>query len=108
MDPLDEKELSPLLRRWEAPQTPSSLSDRVLPARVSWWRWLMTGTIRVPVPVGFAALAILVAWMLYSRPAPPPVAAPSVTNTLADFQPWRQLEPRIIGENNENNELPRK
>ena len=108
MDPLNEKELSSLLRRWKAPEAPSSLRSKVLPRRLSWWRWLITGTIRIPVPVGLAAIAILAAWMLYSRPAPSPVVQPAATNTLADFQPVRQLEPRIIETNNESNELPKK
>ena len=85
MDPLNEKELSSLLRRWKSPEAPSSLRGVVLPRRLSWWRWLMTGTIRIPVPLGVAA-----------------------TNTLADFQPVRQLEPRIIESNDESNELPKK
>ena len=99
MEPMDDKELGQLLRRWKAPETPSSLTRRVLPPKTSGWRWLITGSIRIPVPLGVAAILILVVWMLLDRkPAPEPIAQPvSDSSTLADFQPVRQLEPRILG-----------
>ena len=108
MEPLDEKELSQLLRRWQAPETPSSLSHKVLSGRPPWWRWLMTGTIRIPVPMGIAAIAVFAAWMWYSRPAPVQPSPPSASTTLADFQPVPQLEPKIVGKDEDNNELPEK
>lgn len=108
MDPLDEKELSPLLRQWKAPETPADLGAKVRPHRFSIWRWLTTGSIRIPVPVGLAALAILLVWMLYSRPAPVPVVEPAASNTLADFQPVQQLEPKIIGGTDDTREQQQK
>jgi hypothetical protein len=108
MEPLDEKELRPLLRLWKAPETPSGLRDKVLPPRPSWWRWLITGTIRIPVPVGVAVVAVLAAWIWFSRPTPAPVVQPSASKSIADFQPVPQLEPRIIGKNDESNESPAK
>jgi len=103
MEPLDEKELNALLRRWEAPDTPPSLGRRVLGHRGSWWRWLWTGSIRVPVPVLGAAFVVLLAVWIYSSasggvgPAPPEFRRPDSVS-LADFQPVRRLEPRIVGE----------
>ena len=101
MEPLDEKELSPLLRRWEAPNAPPSLERRVLPRRGSpwrWsWRWLLTGTIRVPVPVGIAAaVGLLGLWIYWPGAEHEPVAQPPASVTLADFQPVQQLEPTIV------------
>ena len=106
MEPLDEKELNALLRRWKAPDTPAGLGRRVLGHRGSWWRWLWSGTIRVPVPVLGAAFVVLLAVWIYSSasspssdvgPAPPASGRPDPVS-LADFQPVRQLEPRIVGE----------
>lgn len=98
MEPLDEKELSHLLRQWEAPAAPATLGRRVLPRRGSWWRWLFTGTIRIPVPVGVAAVVLVGLWLHYSKPSTSvPVAQPAPTVSLADFQPVKQLEPQILG-----------
>lgn len=101
MEPLDDKELDQLLHRWEAPAAPASLAQRVLPRRESWWRWLLTGTIRVPVPVGFAAVLLVVFWLYQSGvrgPAPAEAPRREPTVSLADFQPVSQLEPRLAGE----------
>jgi len=100
---MDDKELSQLLRRWKAPETPSSLTRRVLPPKRSGWRWLLTGSIRIPVPLGVAALLVLALWLLIDRkPAPEPIAQPAPDSiTLADFQPVHQLEPRVLGKNQE-------
>jgi hypothetical protein len=99
MEPLDDKDLKDLLGQWEAPPAPRGLWRRIDSRRGSWWTWLLTGSIRVPVPVG-AAIVILAAGWIYSTsssdlgaPTPPP-QAPSVS--LADFHPVEQLEPRII------------
>jgi hypothetical protein len=97
MEPLDEKELSYLLRKWEAPEAPPSLKRRVFPGRRLSWRWLFTGTIRVPVPVGVAAIVLVVIWIYYFKPTTTvPVAQPAGTVSLVDFQPVRQLEPVVV------------
>jgi len=102
MEPLDDKELSELLRRWEAPAAPPGLKRRVLTRRGSWWRWLLTGTICVPVPVGGATVVLLALWIYSSVPARPPATPPAASVSLADFQPVEQLEPMIIRSGNEN------
>ena len=65
----------------------------------------MTGTIRIPVPVGLAAAIALVAVWIYvgtgrSEPVvagePPVIQHPVVS--LADFQPVQEVELRIIGD----------
>jgi len=96
MEPLNDDELNRLLAQWKAPNAPPSLDRKVLP-RPSWWRWMLSGTIRVPVPVGVAALVALGVWLYFSGAAARPVSRPeAVPVTLADFQPVKQLEPRIV------------
>jgi len=97
MEPLDEKELNQLLQRWEAPAAPPRLQKKLTPApspRV--WQWFLRGSIRIPVPVGLAVVLAFVVWMIIGRTPPPPAAQPAASNSLADFQPVRQLEPRLV------------
>jgi hypothetical protein len=99
MEPLDDRELNHLLQQWKAPATPASIGQR------PWWRWLISGGIRVPVPVVFAMVAVL-ALLFYFRTSGKPAparqeASQPGTVSLADFQPVRQLEPRVIGRGNE-------
>ena len=66
----NDSDLRQLLREWKAPQTPASLESRVLPPRQNWWRVLLHGYIRIPVPVA-CCLAILMAgaaWRLATNP----------------------------------------
>jgi hypothetical protein len=101
MEPLDDKELNQLLRQWKAPATPARIEQRVLPRSAPWWKWLFMGAIRVPVPVALAMVAVL-ALVFYFRTSDKPKPAPQNashpgTVSLADFQPVKQLEPRVIG-----------
>jgi hypothetical protein len=97
MEPLDDKELDQLLRRWQAPQAPATLEQRVFPTARSWWRWLLKGTIRIPVPVGVAIVFVTALWIYYSTPAATPSAAkPPEPVSLVDFKPVQQLEPVIV------------
>lgn len=71
----DDAQLREMLQEWRAPQTPESLEKRVLalpeppsrqdrPSHQEWWRFLLKGYIRVPVPVAccVAALVLFAAW----------------------------------------------
>src|SRR5262245_43893674 len=99
MEPLDEQELHTLLQKWEAPPAPSALRPRVLPARKSLWRWMFTGSIRVPAPFAFAAVALILLMVFYAKPVPPaPSSQADGSVSLAEFQPVRQLEPVRLGE----------
>jgi hypothetical protein len=90
MEPLSDNELKQALREWQAPDAPPGLERRIFSRpSLPWWRWLLTGSIRVPVPAGILALIVL-AFIAYSSYA----SRKSVT--LSDFQPVKQLEPRII------------
>ncbi len=105
MEPLDDRELNHLLQQWKAPAAPVTIEQRVLPRPESWWRWLFVGAIRVPVPVALAMVAVLALLFYFRTPdKPKPVpqnASQSGAVSLADFQPVRQLEPRVIGRGDE-------
>jgi hypothetical protein len=91
MEPLGENELKQALREWEAPDAPPDLERRIF-SRVPGapgWRWLLSGSIRVPVPAGILVL-VLLAFIAYSSY----LSRKAVT--LSDFQPVKQLQPRII------------
>jgi len=102
MEPLSENELNQLLEQWKAPDAPNRLKP---PGRSAWWSWLFTGTIRVPVPVGLAILVALLLWA-YARESAskPAVQGPAARPvSIADFQPVKELQPRVIGRANEGN-----
>jgi hypothetical protein len=55
------------------------------------WRWLVAGSIRVPVPVGIAAcvLLLLLAFQVFRKPK-------QAVGSLSQFQPVTELKPRIV------------
>jgi hypothetical protein len=57
----------------------------------AWLRWLATGTIRVPVPVGIGAVVFLIFLGFHAFRSPEPAHV-----GLAEFQPVTELKPRII------------
>jgi hypothetical protein len=63
-------ELRELLREWKAPEAPASLEARMRRRR-PWWKVLVHGYIRVPVPVacGLAILMAGAAWRLTTAPS---------------------------------------
>ena len=91
----DDKKLSVLLTEWRLPGAPASLDARVLGARTPWWKRLLIGSIRIPVPVAMALAGALIvmAAALVHRPAPRPTSAPV---DLAGFQPVARMNYRII------------
>jgi len=83
MQPLDDDELRGLLREWRPPLTPSSLESSVYNmANPPWFkrylRWLATGSIRVPVPVGLAVAMLLLALAVQAVRAPKPAGGKCV------------------------------
>lgn len=109
MEPLNEKELDYLLQQYEAPAAPPSVEARLFPrtGRLSWWRWLCVGSIRVPVPVSIAIAVLLVLSILFGfsqrKPEIPQANQPAHSVTLADFQLVKQIQPRIIRRGHERN-----
>jgi hypothetical protein len=105
MDPLNDDELTELLHRWRAPAAPLGLEEKVFPAaqRMPWRRWLLSGSIRVPVPVALVAFVVLLSAIVFSLSARYPVLRPAAAVTLSDFQPVKQLQPRIIRSTYEGN-----
>lgn len=81
----DDARLKEVLQEWQAPAAPPSLEQSVLGslgsrAKPVWWRFLITGYIRVPVPVacGLAVLVLFAAWRAVRPPlsgAPCSIAA---------------------------------
>src|SRR5215471_9392889 len=101
MGPLNEEELHGLLRQWQAPDAPASLDARVLgaPRHDRWWKWFLTGSIRIPAPVGVLA-AIVIAWLLFQVRLP---SKPSVQEVnFANFQPVKELKPIVLRNSYEN------
>ncbi len=98
MEPLNDDELNALLRRWEAPAAPPALERRIFgrPEPRGWWRWLVAGSVRVPVPVFVTLLVMLSALSYFAARTHP--ARPAAVRELkfSDFQPVAKLQPRII------------
>jgi len=92
----DDGKLRELLKEWQAPGAPKSLDERMLRLRQPWWRVLLTGSIRIPVPVGVAlAVAFLTMAGAVWREgrAPEPVAS---SISLVEFRPVNDLHVRVI------------
>ena len=71
---MDDRELNRLLREWTAPDAPPHLRPRRARSPM---RWLVSGTIRVPVPVALAALVLATLWFGWTRPGPASTPEPS-------------------------------
>jgi len=80
---MTDDQLSALLRKWNI-QAPDSLEGRVFSQqsarRLGWWRFLLRGYIRVPVPLVCCVSLLMIGtvWRLSTRP-PAPCAMASVT-----------------------------
>jgi hypothetical protein len=103
MEPLHDRELNELLREWKAPDAPGRLRPPRRPSAEPWWRWLVTGTIRVPVPVGLAAALLAALWVYTGSNREPAAGVPAVVReepavSLADFQPVEVVQLRVVGE----------
>jgi quercetin dioxygenase-like cupin family protein len=90
---MDDPELNRLLREWKAPDAPPHLRPRR--SRRSWLGWLVTGTIRVPVPAALAALVLAAFWFASMWPRPtsaPETSAPRPSGELARYALTGPLE----------------
>jgi hypothetical protein len=94
--PLDDEQLNAALQQWKAPAAPSYLEQRVLAAArpsqwKTWLQWLTSGSVSVPVPAAVCAVVLLLfmaAHILQRNDRPQP--------TLSEFQPVKELKPRLI------------
>jgi hypothetical protein len=95
VEPTDELKLNELLKEWQVPGAPPSLDARVLARREKWWSFLLTGSIRVPVPVGvaIATILLLMGVALVRQPAVKRADSPV---SLVDFRPVDDPHVRVI------------
>ncbi len=94
MEPLNDRELDELLRQWPARPAPDSLTRRIRHAqRGPWWQWLLTGSIRIPVPLALGA-ALVLALAFFALRGPRNASTPQPQSAV--FHPVKRLEPRII------------
>lgn len=84
---MTDDELRAILKTWAAPAAPASLRKRVLRPRFS-LRWILTGQVRVPVPVLLAILCVLM-FAAYRTMRP-------TASSLSDFEQVREFQPRIV------------
>lgn len=90
---MDDRELNRLLSEWKAPDAPPHLRPRR--AHGSWLGWLVTGAIRVPVPVALAALVLAAFWTASMRSEPistPETSGPRRSGELARYALTGPLE----------------
>lgn len=90
---IEEDDLQPVLREWEAPQPSAEMDARVLAAfrntrRGSWWRRIWSARVTIPVPILAAALLLLAVIAIFemrsaSRVVTTPPANPA-TVTVPD------------------------
>jgi len=82
---MEERELDRVLREWKAPDAPPHL--RPPRARGSRLRWLITGSIRVPVPAAIVAVLLAALWVASARtePVSPDTTAPRRSGELARY-----------------------
>jgi hypothetical protein len=104
MEPLNDQELDELLKQWAAPPAPETLAKRMRHRqRGAWWRWLLSGSIRVPVPLALAlggVFALMLVFIIAARNPEEKFVRPPHS---AVFQPVKRLEPRIIRSSYEAN-----
>ena len=88
MEPDEDRQLRELLHEWKVGDAPKSLDERVL-GRRRCWRFLLMGSIRVPVPVAIVIIAVMSLFVLR-------VNRRTSVVTLKDFQPVQDPVARII------------
>jgi hypothetical protein len=109
-DELSERELDALLPEWKVPMAPARLRVAVFPeGRLSWWKRLWTGSVRVPLPVICVVLFLLavLVWRNFNqRTIYRDRVMPSLATTgseSGELQPVTELRPRIIRGGNVQN-----
>jgi hypothetical protein len=78
MERSDDEELRNLLREWQVPSISPSVEERVLTARRPWWRFLLDGYVRVPIPVVCCLVVLLAAAEGWRWTTPAQTVAPRI------------------------------
>src|SRR5687767_5547718 len=95
MQSMNDDDLRNLLRKWEAPSLPPAVEKKILAGATSpagaFVRWLMTGSIRVPAPVAVAMVLVCILLGIYAYRS-----SHTAQTTMAEFQPVKDFNPRII------------
>ena len=99
MEHNDDPKLNELLHEWQVEGVPPSLDARIAKLHRNWWSTLLTGSIRVPIPVGVAvsaALLVMAGALVRQRTESPaaPATVPSIS--LVEFRPVMDLNVRVI------------
>jgi hypothetical protein len=109
MEPLEDRELSTMLRQWRAPEAPARLRAKLFPPRAAWWRRVWQVEIRIPLPVAIC-VALLLAFGVWRgimprRVADVPAVRPQSAEmlTFRELTPVKELKPRIIRRNHAEN-----
>jgi hypothetical protein len=113
-----DPELRSVLREWEAPEVPASLDARVLDSYrrkmnpEPFWRRFFTSSVRVPLPLAVAVMALLVIALTLALTRPvgqpllpaqyvqAPAADPPIVarTSLAGFEPAEELSVSVVTE----------
>ena len=99
MEHNDDLKLRELVHEWQVSGAPPSLDARIAKLRRSWRGTLLTGSIRVPIPVGVAvaaALLVMAGALVRQRTERPTVPAPVPSISLVEFRPVTDLNVRVI------------
>ncbi|MGE0450093.1 MAG: cupin domain-containing protein [Vicinamibacterales bacterium] len=86
---MDDRELNRLLRAWVAPNAPTHLAAPRARAAAS--HWLISGTIRLPVPAAAAATLLAAVWLAYTWVQTTPAPRTASARTAASARPSGEL-----------------
>jgi len=102
-DPERDPALKRVLEEWRAPEVPESLDARVLATyrrmqkKEAWWQRFFSSSVRVPLPVAVAVLALLfVSAALALRPAGAPKSAEPPIASSGTLHAARVESPVVI------------
>jgi len=85
MEPNDPQ-LRDLLREWQTPAISPAVEERVLRPHRAWSSFLLHGSIRVPLPVVYCLLMLLIfaGWRMSARTAQTAPCAANCNHALTD------------------------